>query len=77
MDEVPKDQERQNVFGPEDDFDQIVVEDAASEPGGCLGLIAVAAITAALIIVGWTPTSSTSLAAITDGDLCHYGVSTD
>jgi hypothetical protein len=41
------DQEKQ------DDFDEIVVEDAASEPGGCLGLVAVAALTV-LMVAGCT-----------------------
>jgi hypothetical protein len=38
------DQEKQ------DDFDEIVVEDAASEPGGCLGLVAVAAVWVVAVI---------------------------
>lgn len=36
----------------QDDFDQIVVEDAASEPGGCLGEIAVVGLVAVVIGIG-------------------------
>ena len=35
----------------QDDFDEIFVEDGASEPGGCLGQIAVFAILVVVIIV--------------------------
>ena len=35
----------------QNDFENIVVEDAASEPGGCLGVVVLALAVAAIIVV--------------------------
>jgi hypothetical protein len=47
----------------QDEFNQIVLEDAASEPGGCLVVVAVAALTTAMMIVGGVYAGSSLLAA--------------